>query len=151
MEFEGLYKNCTLCPHNCGVDRTIGQKGFCGQGDKIKIARAALHHWEEPCLAGYEKSNNGSGTIFFSGCTMHCCYCQNRDIALGNVGKEITRERLIEIFYELKNKGTYNINFVTPDCYIPSIADAVETAKNEGFDLPFVFNISGYEKVEAGV
>lgn len=148
MNFNGYYKNCTLCPHECKADRTGEQRGFCGESDKIRIARAALHMWEEPCLSGKGKNNRGSGTVFFSGCTMRCCYCQNRKIASGRVGKEISVDRLIEIFYQLREKGAYNINLVTPDCFLPSVAYAVDDAKKRGFDLPFVFNISGYEKAQ---
>lgn len=145
---ENLYSNCKLCPRECGADRIGDKRGFCGEGSKMRIARAALHFWEEPCLSGAEDDGRGSGTVFFSGCTMRCVYCQNGDIACGEVGREITAERLVEIFHELENKGAYNINLVTPDCFIPEIAAAVRAAKESGFALPFVFNVSGYEKVE---
>ena len=118
--------------------------GFCGVGDKIRIARAALHFWEEPCISG----RRGSGTVFFSGCSLHCVYCQNREISNGIKGSEIDEERLIRIFYELRNKGAHNINLVTGDHYIPQIADAINKAKGRGFDLPFIFNCSGYETVD---
>lgn len=110
----------------------------------IKIARAALHYWEEPCISGKE----GSGTIFFSGCNLRCVYCQNHSIALGNEGKEISMDRLVDIFFEFKEKGANNINLVTPSHYINQIVCAIEKAKNRGFDLPFVYNTSSYEKVE---
>ena len=136
---EAEYKNCTLCPRNCGIDRskTIG---YCRAGDKIRIARAGLHMWEEPCISGRQ----GSGAIFFTGCNMGCVFCQNKEISRGETGKEITVDRLTEIFYELKEKGAVNINLVTADIYIPSIRIAIHNAKMSGFDLPFILNTSGY-------
>ncbi len=131
--------NCNLCPRNCGVDRAV-LKGYCGQTDKIKVARASLHMWEEPCISG----ENGSGTVFFSGCGLRCVFCQNFDIANGNTGKEITVERLAEIFCELKEKGAHNINLVTGDHFVPEIIKALDIAKSKGMDLPVVFNTSSY-------
>ncbi|HIT67311.1 MAG TPA: radical SAM protein [Candidatus Merdisoma merdipullorum] len=137
--------SCTLCPRNCHADRSAGHRGFCGvTGTKIKCARAALHMWEEPCISG----EKGSGTVFFSGCPLRCVYCQNREIARGEAGKEITPERLAEIFLELEEKGAANINLVTPTHYTPEIVWAVEKARELGLDLPVVYNCSGYEKVE---
>ncbi len=132
---------CNICPRNCNVDRNTSL-GYCSQKSNIKIARAALHYWEEPCISG----KSGSGTVFFSGCNLKCIYCQNREIALGNVGKEISDERLVEIFFELKEKGANNINLVTPTHYTQKIMTAIENAKSNGFDLPFLWNTSGYEK-----
>lgn len=139
------YKNCNLCPRNCGVDRTV-KTGVCGSGDRCKIVRAALHYWEEPCISG----ENGSGTIFFSGCSLGCVFCQNYAISDGKspYGVEVNTERLAEIFFELKDKGANNINFVTPTHFMPHIKEAVITAKNRGFNLPFIYNTSGYEKRE---
>ncbi len=134
---------CVLCPRSCGADREVSN-GLCGAGDKIKIARAALHHWEEPCISG----ERGSGAIFFSGCTLHCVYCQNREISNGASGAEIDEERLVRIFFELRSKGAHNINLVTGDHYIPQIAEAIIKAREQGFDLPFIFNCSGYETVD---
>ena len=136
---------CTLCPKECGVDRTNGKVGFCGANDKIKIARASLHQWEEPCLSGA----NGSGTVFFSGCNMTCVYCQNGEISHKNKGIEITKERLCDIFFELKEKGAHNINLVTAGHFLPIVLDAVSKAKEKNIDIPFVYNSSGYEKVES--
>lgn len=130
---------CNLCPRNCNVDRSIN-KGYCGQTDKIKVARASLHMWEEPCVSG----ERGSGTVFFSGCGLRCVFCQNFDIANGNTGKEITVERLAEIFLELKEKGAHNINLVTGDHFVPQIISALDLAKSKGMDLPVVFNTSSY-------
>lgn len=136
--------DCTLCPRKCHVDRTTGQTGFCGQSDKIMAARAALHFWEEPCLSG----TNGSGAVFFSGCNLHCIYCQNHTIAQGQSGKEISVERLSEIFLELQDKQAHNINLVTPTHYVPQIIQALQTAKDNGLTIPVVYNTSGYENVD---
>ena len=136
---------CTLCPRNCRADRAAGQRGYCGvAGTKIKCARAALHMWEEPCISGKQ----GSGTVFFSGCPLRCVYCQNRDIARAEAGKDITPERLAEIFLELQEKGAANINLVTPTHYTPEIVWAVRRARALGLQLPIVYNCGGYEKVE---
>ena len=131
--------NCNLCPRNCNVDRSEN-KGYCGQTDIIKVARASLHMWEEPCISG----ERGSGTVFFSGCGLRCVFCQNFDIAKGDTGKEITVERLAEIFCELKEKGAHNINLVTGDHFVPEIIKALDIAKANGMDLPIVFNTSSY-------
>lgn len=136
-------ENCGLCPRRCGVNRRAGQRGRCGIGREIRVARAALHFWEEPCLSG----EAGSGTVFFSGCPLGCVYCQNREIANGRRGRDITPERLTEIFFELKEKGALNINLVTPTHVIESIAPAIEAAKARGIGLPFVYNTGGYDLV----
>lgn len=135
-------KKCNLCPRNCGIDRTKSV-GFCGATDKIKVARAALHFWEEPCISGTQ----GSGTVFFSGCNLACRYCQNYDISIGGFGKEITVERLGEIFLELQEKGAHNINLVTPTPYIPQIKAAMDLVRSR-MNIPFVANMGGYEKSE---
>ena len=136
---------CKLCPRNCEVDRKNGKTGICGQTTEIKIARAALHFWEEPCISG----TTGSGTVFFSGCSLHCVFCQNEPIANGTVGKMITVERLAEIFLELEQQGANNINLVTPSHFIPQIKEALLLAKEKGLALPIVYNTSSYETVEA--
>ena len=118
---------CNICPRNCNVDRSE-KTGFCSMTDTVKISRAALHMWEEPCVSG----ENGSGTVFFSGCNMKCVFCQNKDISTGGFGKEITVERLAEIFLELQGKGALNINLVTPTHYTLQIIDAVKMAKAKG-------------------
>ena len=137
-------KVCTLCPRNCGVDRENGEKGICGQTEELKVARAALHFWEEPCISG----ETGSGTVFFSGCSLHCVFCQNEQIANGTVGKMITIDRLAEIFLELQQQGANNINLVTPGHFIPQIKEALLIAKERGLGLPVVYNTSSYESVE---
>lgn len=136
---------CRLCPRHCGTGRLSGERGRCGVSAVLKVARAALHMWEEPCISGTQ----GSGTVFFSGCPLHCVYCQNRMISGGQAGKEISVERLAEIFLELQGKGAQNINLVTPTHYIPQILDALRTAKAKGLILPVVFNCGGYETPEA--
>jgi len=140
-----MRKVCTLCPRNCAVDRKNGEKGICGQTAQLKVARAALHFWEEPCISG----TAGSGTVFFSGCSLHCVFCQNEAIANGTAGKVITIERLAEIFLELEEQGANNINLVTPGHFIPQIKEALTTAKQRGLALPVVYNTSSYESVEA--
>lgn len=136
--------NCTLCPRLCAVDRNGGAVGYCGAGEGIRLARAALHFWEEPPISG----TNGSGTVFFSHCPLKCVYCQNREISSGGDGLSITVERLCDIFFELKAKGAHNINLVSPTQYADRIAEAIRMAKAKGFTLPFVYNTSGYERVE---
>lgn len=138
-------EQCVLCPRNCRVNRTIGQKGYCRVDDKLMVARAQLHFWEEPCLSG----TAGSGTVFFSGCSMGCVFCQNHEIAAGKAGKVITVDRLAEIFLELQEKGALNINLVTPTHYIFHIKEALEQAKSKGLSIPIVYNTSGYEKAES--
>lgn len=138
------YLSCEICPRTCKVNREKKQSGVCKVSSNLKVARAALHFWEEPCISG----TKGSGTVFFSGCSMHCVYCQNEDIAQGVVGKEIPRERLVEIFLELQEKEANNINLVTPTQYVPHIVWAVEEARNQGLAIPIVYNTSGYEKVD---
>jgi putative pyruvate formate lyase activating enzyme len=140
-----LYNDCSLCPRNCHVDRTLGKKGYCKVTDELIVARAALHMWEEPCLSGI----NGSGTVFFSGCSIGCVYCQNHNIAKGVAGKKISPERLADIFLELQNKKAHNINLVTPSHYIPHIVEALLLSKSNGLNIPIVYNTGGYEKIEA--
>lgn len=138
-------RTCHLCPRDCGVQRWDGEKGVCGvTGVGILGARAALHMWEEPCISG----ENGSGTVFFSGCPLRCVYCQNYQIANTEVAKSITVERLAEIFLELQEKKANNINLVTPTHYSMEIMDAVKLARGKGLAIPIVYNCSGYEKVE---
>ena len=137
-------KICTLCPRSCAVDREKGERGICGQTEALKVARAALHYWEEPCISGTE----GSGAVFFSGCSLHCVFCQNHNIANGTAGKEITVERLAEIFLELQEKKANNINLVTPGHFVPQIIMALERAKGQGLKIPIVYNTSSYENVD---
>lgn len=143
MKNMNKYENCLLCPRKCGINRSTGQTGVCGVSSEIKVARAALHYWEEPCISG----KRGSGAVFFSGCSLHCVFCQNREISDGKAGKVISKERLSDIFMELADKGANNINLVTPGQYIPDIVWAVNDAKSRGMKLPIIYNTSGYENV----
>ena len=137
-----IYHSCTLCPRMCKADRRTSH-GFCQAGDTIKIARAALHPWEEPCISG----TNGSGTVFFSGCTLKCVFCQNYTLSHENFGKEITTERLADIFLELQAKGAHNINLVTATHYLPSIKQALDLVR-PNLHIPVVYNCGGYERLE---
>lgn len=139
-----ILKDCTLCPRECHVDRTAGKKGYCKAADELIVARAALHMWEEPCISG----EGGSGTVFFSGCSLGCVYCQNQNISKGMAGKKITIQRLSEIFLELQGKGANNINLVTPGHYVPQIIEALNISRKKGLAVPVVYNCSGYEKAE---
>lgn len=130
---------CTLCPRNCRVDRSV-KEGVCQSGSMPKIARAALHHWEEPVISG----NRGSGTVFFSGCSLKCVFCQNTDISHGNFGKTVSAERLREIFFELIEKGAHNINLVNPTHWAAPVLDALK----DPLPVPVVYNTGGYDSVE---
>ena len=136
---------CALCPRRCGADRAAGQAGCCGAAGTLKVARAALHFWEEPCISG----TRGSGTVFFSGCALKCCYCQNYPVSAENFGREITVERLAEIFLELQGQGAHNINLVTPGQWQPWIIAALDKARADGLRLPIVCNTGGYETAES--
>ena len=145
MSWEGISTSpCNLCPRECMVDRDGGQKGFCLMDNRIHIARAALHMWEEPCISG----KTGSGTVFFSGCNLRCVYCQNYEIAAGRKGKAVSEAELVDIFIELQKQGAANINLVTPDHYVEAASQAVIRAKEKGLVIPIVYNGSGYEKKE---
>lgn len=135
--------NCSLCPRNCQADRTKSN-GVCRSGEMVIAARASLHYWEEPCISG----TNGSGTIFFSGCALKCCFCQNYNISHQNEGKNIDIKRLSEIFLELKNRGAHNINLVNPTHFVPQIISALDNVKDKLEGIPIVYNCGGYEKIE---
>jgi len=140
---EFLPDACTWCPRMCGVNRRAGQRGVCGAADELRIARCALHFWEEPPISG----TAGSGTIFFSHCPLHCVYCQNATIAQGASGKAVTFDRLVNMCLELQEQGAMNINMVTPTHYSLVIVEAVRQARGRGLALPIVWNTSGYENV----
>ncbi len=142
---DNFMKDCVLCPRMCHANRTAGRTGYCGQTDQIMAARAALHFWEEPCISGTQ----GSGTVFFSGCNLRCVFCQNHNIALGEVGQAVSTERLAQIFLELQEKGAHNINLVTPTHFIPQIATALAAAKHQGLILPIVYNTGSYENIDS--
>ena len=138
-----MLKNCTICPHNCGIDRNK-YVGRCKSNSKVKIALYSTHNFEEPCISG----EHGSGTIFFSNCNMNCIYCQNYEISQLGRGKEISNEELAEIMLKQQEKGVENINLVTPTSYTLNIIEAIKIAKNKGLKIPIVYNTNGYEKVE---
>lgn len=139
-----ILKSCKICPHECKVNRLKGKVGRCRSTNKIKIALASLHQYEEPCISGY----NGSGTIFFSNCNMGCEYCQNYEISQVGKGFEISIEKLAEIMLDEQNKGAHNINLVTPTMYAVQIIRAIEIAKSKGLDIPIIYNTNGYESIE---
>ena len=143
MEMALSLRKCELCPRRCGVDRTAGQRGYCGAGELVRIALVSLHRWEEPCLTG----KNGAGTVFFSHCTMKCAFCQNYDVSHGGFGLEVTTERLTEIFLEQQARGAASLDLVTPTHYVPQIIEALDAAKARSFSLHVVFNCGGYENV----
>lgn len=136
---------CRICPRECRADRLHGKRGVCGvTGADVMIARAALHFWEEPCISG----ERGSGTVFFSGCSLHCVYCQNAEISRGAAGKTVSIQALSEVFLKLQEEGAENINLVTPTHYAVQIREALLSAKKAGLALPVVYNTGGYERAE---
>ncbi len=137
-------KSCNICPHKCGVNRLNGIKGRCKCDNKIKIALASVHNYEEPCISG----KNGSGTVFFSNCNLNCVYCQNYEISQLGKGKEITIEHLAQIFIKQQEKNVNNINLVTPTMYVPQIIEAIRIARKKGLNIPIIYNSNGYENVE---
>lgn len=138
-ERENTENFCSVCPRHCGVDRSR-RRGVCGVPGTLTVARAAAHFWEEPCISGY----GGSGAVFFSGCNLKCVFCQNYEISSGGFGKEITVDRLREIYHELIDDGAHNINLVTPTHYAEPILESL----NEPLPVPVVYNSSGYDSVE---
>ncbi|MBO5179847.1 MAG: radical SAM protein [Clostridia bacterium] len=134
---------CNLCPFNCNVDR-IANLGRCKCTALPKLALASIHNWEEPCISG----ENGSGTVFFSGCNLNCIFCQNHEISHSGFGKEVSIERLADIFLELQDKNVNNINLVSPTPYVPQIIKALDIAKTNGLKIPVVYNTNSYENVE---
>lgn len=144
-KIDGLMNDCALCPRKCHADRRSGRRGFCGQGAEVAATRAALHFWEEPCISG----SCGSGTVFFSGCSLQCVFCQNHSISLKNDGYVISLERLTEIFLELQEKGAANINLVTAGHFLPQVSYCLERAKGSGLSIPVVYNTGSYEEVDS--
>ena len=138
------YQKCELCCRKCGVNRDKGERGFCKMTSDVYIARADLHFWEEPPIS----AERGSGTVFFSGCSLGCIYCQNRKISRGKAGTKTTVAELSEIFLSLEKKGAHNINLVTPTHYAPSIVEAVKLARENGLKIPIVYNTSSFETEE---
>ncbi|WP_227765193.1 radical SAM protein [Zhaonella formicivorans] len=140
-----LLENCTLCPRQCGVNRLAGELGYCRCGANIKVAKAFLHQWEEPCISGV----TGSGTVFFSHCNLNCVFCQNYRISQEHLGREITIEQLAQIFLKLQAQGAHNINLVSPTLYVPHIAEALLLAKKAGLSVPVIYNSNGYDSMPA--
>ena len=139
--------NCTVCPRKCGIDRTKSA-GYCGASDKIEVSKVMLHHWEEPCISGFDEKR-GSGAVFFTHCPLGCVYCQNRDISRRScTGTVYSIRELADIFLGLQRDGAYNINLVSPTQYTPQIIDAVKIAREDGLNLPVVWNTGGYELPE---
>lgn len=143
IEIE-LLKKCEICPHKCKIDRTNNLKGRCKAKDTVKVAMASVHHFEEPWISG----KNGSGTVFFSNCNLACDFCQNYEISQLGYGKEITIERLAEVFLEEQAKNVNNINLVSPTSYALQIIEAIKIAKKKGLKIPIIYNTNGYENVE---
>lgn len=144
MNYLNLLDNCNLCIRNCNINRNDNKRGVCNSTNTIKVARAALHYWEEPCISG----ERGSGTVFFSNCNLKCVFCQNHEISNDGFGKEITIERLAQIFIELQYKGANNINLVTPTHFVPQIIEALKIAKNNGLILPIVYNTNSIDTLD---
>ena len=138
-------ENCKMCPHKCGINRYSEKLGRCKAKDTVKIALYSVHNFEEPCISG----ENGSGTIFFSNCNLNCKYCQNYEISQLGKGKEISIEKLAEIFLLQQEKKVENINLVTPTSYILQIIEAIKIAKSKGLNIPIVYNTNAYENVES--
>ena len=139
-----LLKRCEICPHKCKVDRTKNQIGRCKSKNTVKVAKASIHMYEEPCIS----KGSGSGTVFFSNCNLNCVFCQNYEISQLGVGKEITIAELSEIFLKLQNEKVNNINLVTPTSYVPQIIEAIKIAKNKGLVIPLIYNTNSYENIE---
>lgn len=144
MNYIDKLSNCELCFRKCKTNRLDGSLGYCKAGMNLKVARAALHHWEEPCISG----KNGSGTVFFSHCNLSCVFCQNHEISQEFMGKTISIDRLSEIFLELQSQGSHNINLVTPTHYVPQIIEGIKLAKANGLFLPIVYNSNGYDTLD---
>lgn len=139
-----MLDECRLCHRNCKVNRNYNKVGFCKASNKVKIARAALHYWEEPPIS----QENGSGTLFFSYCNFNCVFCQNHEISQEFNGIEISIKRLSEIFLELQAQGANNINLVTPTHYVPQIIEALKISKLNGLNIPILYNTNSYDSIE---
>ena len=139
-----MLEKCQICPRDCKVNRLLGNKGYCKCDDKIKVALVSIHDYEEPCISG----KNGSGTVFFSNCNLNCVFCQNYEISQEGKGKEVTIERLADIFIEQQSRGVNNINLVTPTMYVYQIIEAIKIAREKGLKIPIIYNSNGYENVE---
>ena len=139
-----LLKRCEICPHKCGVNRIDNQIGRCKSKNTVKVAKASVHRFEEPCISKL----NGSGTVFFSNCNLNCVFCQNYEISQLGYGKEITIEELADVFIKLQSENVNNINLVTPTSYAVQIIEAIKISKNKGLNIPIIYNTNGYENIE---
>ena len=139
-----LLEKCEICPHKCKVNRIKNQVGRCKSKSTVKVAKASVHNFEEPCISKI----NGSGTVFFSNCNLNCVFCQNYEISQLGLGKEISIDELSNVFLKLQNENVNNINLVTPTSYVPQIIEAIKIAKNNGLKIPIVYNTNSYENVE---
>ena len=137
-------KKCEICPHRCGVDRTNNQIGRCKSKNTVKVAKASIHMYEEPCIS----KGSGSGTVFFSNCNLNCVFCQNYEISQNGLGHEITIKELANIFLKLQSENVNNINLVTPTSYVSQIIEAIKIAKDNGLNIPIVYNTNSYENIE---
>lgn len=144
LDFLDMLKECNLCPRKCNINRLNGEVGFCNSSKDVKVAKVSLHMWEEPCISGTQ----GSGTVFFSNCNLHCVFCQNHKISHESTGKAVSINRLSEIFLEQQKRGALNINLVTPTHYVPQIIEALKLAKNKGLNIPILYNSNGYENID---
>ena len=143
-EAYSLLKECRVCPRACGVDRTAGQKGFCGATDTLRVASAMPHFGEEAPLVG----EHGSGTIFLSGCNLGCIFCQNWEISHGREGREVSVSQMAELMLKLQDRRCHNVNFVTPTHFAPQLMDSIGKARARGLTVPIVYNCGGYEPLE---
>ena len=142
---ENFYSACTQCPRNCGIDRSNGKCGFCKETEQLKIATACLHFGEEPLITVF----GGSGTIFITGCTLRCSFCQNYQISQQGMGSAVSKEEFVEMCLKLQDLGAENINIVTGSHHIPKLAEFLGAAKTSGLIIPITWNSSGYESVES--
>ncbi len=141
---KDFYNSCAQCPRECKIDRHSGKTGFCGETEDVRIALACLHFGEEPLVTVY----GGSGTIFFTGCTLRCSFCQNYQISQDGIGKSVSCEEFVKICLELQKAGAENINLVTGSHFIPKLAEFIKEAQKNGCKIPFCWNSSAYESVE---
>ncbi|MEG2459967.1 MAG: radical SAM protein [Clostridia bacterium] len=142
---NNLLEKCQMCPHSCKVNRLSGKLGRCKATANVKVALASLHYFEEPCISG----DKGSGTIFFSACNLNCVFCQNSEISQNGLGKELSLQKLADVFLKMQSMGAHNINLVTPTIWIYQIIESIKIAKKGGLVIPIIYNSNGYENVES--
>lgn len=145
VNYRDHFSSCTLCPHRCGIDRNSGERGICGETAELRLASAGLHFGEEPPLSG----RGGSGTIFITGCSMSCPFCQNHQISCGGIGRAVDSNEFVEICLGLQNAGAENLNLVTPSHMAPTLSDFIDDSREAGVVIPVAWNSSGFESVES--